>query len=171
MPLINFIRWKVGNVNICFGLPSNPFQPSMTFNEETSHLFCSAKQITGFYMKHTNKLKWVNVFSNINTQFLLRLLAFDQKIGGDATTSDTHKMKFSCNCFLLSNLLRAYNLPIIFVMPSINYMCPIFYVHYGNDTLCICVIHSHRYCLSKRPNKITNLLIYMTGAVPSNSQS
>ena len=39
--------------------PINLFQPSVTFNIETSHLFCSAKQITGFYMKCNARLKWV----------------------------------------------------------------------------------------------------------------
>ena len=28
-----------------------PFQPSVEFQIETSHLICSANQITGFYMK------------------------------------------------------------------------------------------------------------------------
>ena len=37
----------------------NPFQPSVEFHIETSHLFCRAKQMTGFYMKHKNGLKWV----------------------------------------------------------------------------------------------------------------
>ena len=36
----------------------NPFQPSVEFHIETSHLFCRAKQMTGFYMKHKNGLKW-----------------------------------------------------------------------------------------------------------------
>ena len=30
---------------------SNPFQPSVTYHIETSHLFCFAKQMTGFHMK------------------------------------------------------------------------------------------------------------------------
>ena len=29
----------------------NPFQPGVAIDVETSHLFCSAKQMTGFYMK------------------------------------------------------------------------------------------------------------------------
>ena len=39
----------------------NPFQPSAAFHIETSHLFCSAKQMTGFYMKRNTGLKWVNL--------------------------------------------------------------------------------------------------------------
>ena len=35
----------------------NPFQPSDAFHIETSHLFCRAKQTTGFYMKHYIRLK------------------------------------------------------------------------------------------------------------------
>ena len=38
---------------------SNPFQPSVGFHIETSPLFCSAKQMTGFYMKCNIGLKWV----------------------------------------------------------------------------------------------------------------
>ena len=34
------------------------FQPSIAFHIETSRLFCSAKQMTGFYMKHNTGLKW-----------------------------------------------------------------------------------------------------------------
>ena len=37
----------------------NPFQLSVAFHIETSHLFCFAKQITGFYMKRNTALKWV----------------------------------------------------------------------------------------------------------------
>ena len=40
----------------------NPFQPSVVFHIKTSHLFCSAKQMTGFYMKHNTGLKWVKNF-------------------------------------------------------------------------------------------------------------
>ena len=36
----------------------NPYQPSVPFHIET-YLFCSAKQITGFYMKYNNGLKLV----------------------------------------------------------------------------------------------------------------
>ena len=38
----------------------NPFQTSVAFHIETSHFFCSAKQMTGFYMKHNTRLKWTN---------------------------------------------------------------------------------------------------------------
>ena len=31
--------------------PLNPCQPSVAFHIGTSHLFCNAKQITGFYIK------------------------------------------------------------------------------------------------------------------------
>ena len=31
----------------------NPFQPSVTFHIETSHLICNANQIFGFYMNAT----------------------------------------------------------------------------------------------------------------------
>ena len=41
---------------ICFKLSEKPiinsFQLSDAFHTETCHLFCRAKQMTGFYMKH-----------------------------------------------------------------------------------------------------------------------
>ena len=37
------------------------FQPSVAFHVETSQLFCSAKQMSGFYMKRNIGLKWVNL--------------------------------------------------------------------------------------------------------------
>ena len=40
----------------------NPFQPSVAFHIGTSHLFCSARQMTGFYMKRNTRLKWVNSY-------------------------------------------------------------------------------------------------------------
>ena len=38
----------------------NPFQLIVAFHIETSDLFCSAKQETGFYMKRNTRLKWVD---------------------------------------------------------------------------------------------------------------
>ena len=38
----------------------NPFQPSVAFHVETSHLFSRAKQMTGFYIKCSTGLKCVN---------------------------------------------------------------------------------------------------------------
>ena len=37
-----------------------PFQPTVVFHIETSHLFCSAKYMTDFYVKRSNGLKWIN---------------------------------------------------------------------------------------------------------------
>ena len=37
-----------------------PFQPSISFHIEISHLFCFAKQMTGFYMIPNTGLEWVN---------------------------------------------------------------------------------------------------------------
>ena len=39
----------------------NPFQPNAAFRIETSHWFCSVKQMTGFYMKCNTGLKLVNI--------------------------------------------------------------------------------------------------------------
>ena len=46
------------NILICLNF--KPFQPSVAFHIETSHLFCRTKQMTGFYVKRSNGLKWVN---------------------------------------------------------------------------------------------------------------
>ena len=40
----------------------NPFQPGVAFYIETSHIFCCAKQMTGFYMKRDTGLKWIKYF-------------------------------------------------------------------------------------------------------------
>ena len=37
-----------------------PFQPGVAFHIENSHLFCSSKQMTYFYMKRDTGLKGVN---------------------------------------------------------------------------------------------------------------
>ena len=38
----------------------NPFQPSIAFHIETSHFISTTNQITGFFNKCNNVLKWVN---------------------------------------------------------------------------------------------------------------
>ena len=43
------------------GYQLNQFQPSFAFHIETSHLFCSAKQLTGFYMKRNTELEWIKM--------------------------------------------------------------------------------------------------------------
>ena len=54
---------KIKNFNFC-GIETLSniylFQPSFAFHIETSHLFCSANKMTGFYMKSNTGLKWVN---------------------------------------------------------------------------------------------------------------
>ena len=40
----------------------NPFQPSVAFHIETSHLICNANQMTGFYIECNTGLKWLNGF-------------------------------------------------------------------------------------------------------------
>ena len=42
---------------ICLGIKQ--FQPSVSFNIETSNLICTANERTGFYMKCNTRLKWV----------------------------------------------------------------------------------------------------------------
>ena len=37
----------------------NPFQPIVAFHIETSPLICSTNQMTSFYIKCNNGLKWI----------------------------------------------------------------------------------------------------------------
>ena len=56
----------------------NPFQLSVAFHIETSLLFCSVKQLTGFNMKCNTGLKWF-----IKRFYLLHVLAqVKQNTGG-----------------------------------------------------------------------------------------
>ena len=41
-------------------LQIKPFQPSVAFHIETSHLICSENQMTGFCIKCSTWLKWVH---------------------------------------------------------------------------------------------------------------
>ena len=41
----------------------NPFQPTVSFHIETSHLICSVNQVTCFNMKCNTWLRWVKIFS------------------------------------------------------------------------------------------------------------
>ena len=54
----------------------NPFQPSIAFHIETSHLFCRANQVTGFYIKHNTGLKWVKMY---HTKFENQIISYDRK--------------------------------------------------------------------------------------------
>ena len=47
-------------IDNAFWLFVNPFQPSVRFHIETSHLICTANQMTGFYIVCNTGLKWVN---------------------------------------------------------------------------------------------------------------
>ena len=47
-----------------------PFQPCVTFHIETSHLICTANQMTSFYMKCNTELKWVKL------TYILTVLSF-----------------------------------------------------------------------------------------------
>ena len=52
----------------------NPFQPSVAFNTETSHLICSPKQMTDFCMKRNTGLKWVNPYPLLSFKYKRPLL-------------------------------------------------------------------------------------------------
>ena len=59
---------------------ANPFEPSVVFHIETSHLICAANAMTGLYMKCNTGLKQVKVGlyimlttqSNLSTHLVLR---------------------------------------------------------------------------------------------------
>ena len=60
---------KVAGSNLTFGLVSfmlPPFLPSFAFHIEISHFVCSAKQMTGFYMKCNTGLKKVKTASMLS---------------------------------------------------------------------------------------------------------
>ena len=48
----------------------DPFQPSVLFHIETSHLIFSTKQMTGFYMKYNIVLRWSRQSQVANTRNL-----------------------------------------------------------------------------------------------------
>ena len=57
----------------------NPFQPSVAFQIETSHLICSANQVTGFYMKCNTGLKLFNLLFFFYNFFIHVLAGFALK--------------------------------------------------------------------------------------------
>ena len=50
--------------------PISPFQPSIAFHIETSHLFWKTKQLTGFYMKRNTGMKLVDCVMMVNGIFI-----------------------------------------------------------------------------------------------------
>ena len=46
---------------LCSPNLSNKIRHSVAFHIKTSQLFCSTKQLTGFYMEHNIGLKWVTI--------------------------------------------------------------------------------------------------------------
>ena len=66
--ITQYIDWKLftklekAHQIICSHNPKKIFsplsQPSVAFHIETSHLICTANQMTGFYMKCTTRLEW-----------------------------------------------------------------------------------------------------------------
>ena len=51
----------------------NIFQPNVTFKIETNYLFCSAKQMTGFYMEHNTGLQWIKVLVKHLNSFMANI--------------------------------------------------------------------------------------------------
>ena len=61
---LNKIKVLIGKHFFChfknnLGTHLTHFQPFVAFDVETSNLFCSANQVTGFYMECNTGLKWV----------------------------------------------------------------------------------------------------------------
>ena len=54
----------------------NPFQPSVAFYIETSHLIFIANQIIGFCMKWNTRLKWVKARTNKSHKLQLDFIRF-----------------------------------------------------------------------------------------------
>ena len=55
-------------VNSSRGCLINLSEPSIAFHTETSHWFCSAKQMVGFRMKRSNGLKLVKIHVTLMTK-------------------------------------------------------------------------------------------------------
>ena len=52
----------------------NPSEPSVTFHIKTSHLICSAKQMTGIYMRSNFQLKWVKIIISGKSVYYAKVL-------------------------------------------------------------------------------------------------
>ena len=57
----------------------NLFQPSVAFHIATNHLICTANPMTGFYVKRSTELKWVNLWINVLTARFPRWLRVNKK--------------------------------------------------------------------------------------------
>ena len=89
------------------------FQPNVKFHIETSHLHCSASQMSCFHMKYNNGLKWlkanVSIISNSVMWFAVEingLFPYNWKNGEKQTNSKigvelprAFNLKFSQNFF------------------------------------------------------------------------
>ena len=64
--LLAFTKIKINKINA--------LQPSATCHIKTSHLFCRAEQLTGFYMECNTGLKWVNRNSTDWENFEIKIL-------------------------------------------------------------------------------------------------
>ena len=59
MKMSKIFCWQINTLKFIY---LNLFQPSVAFYIETSHLFCRAKQMTGFYIIVNTRVKWINKF-------------------------------------------------------------------------------------------------------------
>ena len=59
--------------NNIWNLELYSFQSSVAFHTETSHLICSASQMTVFYMECNIGLKWVNLSASLTKTFSPKL--------------------------------------------------------------------------------------------------
>ena len=106
----------------------NPFQPKVVFHIKTSHFFCSAKQMTGFYMKY-----------NIGGNVLIRNV--DEGVGAEAYPESSKNSKIT----FFANITNNFQSLTFFVKTSILdvWLC----------SLIIIISHRRSYTLVK--NDIT----------------
>ena len=81
----------------------NPFQPSIAFHMETSHLFCSTKQVTGFCMKTNTGLKRVKTL--LLSKTFLKLVALIALMAANVRFSNRLTHFSPVLCFTLKPVL------------------------------------------------------------------
>ena len=64
-----------------------PFQPSVVFDVETSHLIYCTNQMTGFYFKCNTGVKWVNPFYTNVLRENFPINSAKMQLAGAATSS------------------------------------------------------------------------------------
>ena len=84
---VSFKQLLISNLHKSLFLqkPVNTFRPSSEFNTEICYLICYANQMTSFYMKCIDDVKWVKLMGYIKTGYI------------KAADSSRHKCRSSIN--------------------------------------------------------------------------